>query len=138
VDALLDGYQSVLPLDAVERAAVAEVLPVAHLEYALSEVEYFADVTRSPDNADLAYRYLTGHTAWFESPDGSALLDHLRQRAAGQPAGRRSARYGGAPVTAERPLRRSARYGGAPVTAERPLRRRPACELISLSHDHFR
>jgi hypothetical protein len=80
VDALLDGYRSVRPLDEIERAAVAEVLPVVQLEYALSELEYFADVTRSPGNAELAYLYLTAHTAWFEGPEGSALLDHLRRR----------------------------------------------------------
>lgn len=80
VDALLDGYESVRPLDQTERAAVAEVLPVVQLEYALSEVEYFADVVHSPGNTELAYFYLVGHTRWFEGAEGSALLDHLRRR----------------------------------------------------------
>jgi Ser/Thr protein kinase RdoA (MazF antagonist) len=80
VDALLAGYQSVRPLAAAERAALAEVLPVVHLEYALSEVEYFAAVLCSPDGASLAYdTYLIGHTRWFTSPAGSALPDHLRR-----------------------------------------------------------
>jgi hypothetical protein len=58
-----------------------------HLEYALSEVEYFAHVVRSPQNADLAYDgYLIGHTRWFARRDGSALLSHLRQRADRRPA----------------------------------------------------
>jgi len=57
---------------------VAWLLPVVHLEYALSEVEYFASVVHSPSNADLAYdTYLVGHTRWFAGPDGSALLSHL-------------------------------------------------------------
>jgi hypothetical protein len=57
------------------------MLPVVHLEYALSEVEYFADVVSSPALADLAYdAYLIGHTRWFAGPDGAAMLDHLRQR----------------------------------------------------------
>lgn len=84
VDALLDGYQTVRPLTGPQIAAVARVLPVVHLEYALSEVEYFADVVGSASNADLAYdTYLIGHTRWFAGPDGAALLSHLRRRAAG-------------------------------------------------------
>jgi Ser/Thr protein kinase RdoA (MazF antagonist) len=82
VGALLDGYQSKRSLRAVELMALAEVLPLVHLEYALSEVEYFADIVRSAPNADLSYdTYLIGHTQWFEGPDGSALLDFIRQKA---------------------------------------------------------
>jgi Ser/Thr protein kinase RdoA (MazF antagonist) len=82
VDALLDGYQTLRPLGPAEAGALPEVLPVVHLEYALSEVEYFADVVASPGLADLAYdTYLIGHTRWFAGPDGAAVLDHLRQRA---------------------------------------------------------
>jgi Ser/Thr protein kinase RdoA (MazF antagonist) len=84
LDALLDGYESVRPLRRQERAALAEVLPVVHLEYALSEVEYFADVVKSAELADLAYEtYLLGHARWFDGPEGSALLGHLRRRAPG-------------------------------------------------------
>ena len=80
-DALLDGYQTVRPLSPGEAAALPEVLPVVHLEYALSEVEYFAGVVSSPGLADLAYdTYLIGHTRWFAGPDGAALLDYLRDR----------------------------------------------------------
>jgi len=82
VDALLDGYHAVRPLAAAEAAALPEVLPVAHVEYALSEVEYFASVLRSPELADLAYdSYLLDHARWFASPAGEVLLAHLRQRA---------------------------------------------------------
>jgi hypothetical protein len=87
VDALLDGYQAVRPLTRAELAVMAGLLPVVHLEHALSEVEYFAGVVRSPENADLAYDgYLIGHTNWFTGPDGQALLSHLQRRAARQPA----------------------------------------------------
>ena len=87
VDALLDGYQEVRLLTRAELAGVAGLLPVVHLEYALSEVEYFASVVRSPENADLAYDgYLIGHTRWFTTPDGQALLSHLQRRADLQPA----------------------------------------------------
>jgi Ser/Thr protein kinase RdoA (MazF antagonist) len=81
-DALLGGYAEVRPLSPAEARALPEVLPVAHLEYALSEIEYFADVVASPALADLAYdTYLVGHTRWFAGPDGAAFLDHLRRRA---------------------------------------------------------
>jgi Ser/Thr protein kinase RdoA (MazF antagonist) len=81
-DALLAGYAEVRPLSPAEARALPEVLPVAHLEYALSEIEYFADVVASPALADLAYdTYLVGHTRWFAGPDGAAFLDHLRRRA---------------------------------------------------------
>jgi Ser/Thr protein kinase RdoA (MazF antagonist) len=82
IDALLDGYESVRPLTAAEAAALPAVFPVVHVEYALSEVEYFAQVVSSPANADLAYDgYLLGHAEWFETSDGAVVLDHLRRRA---------------------------------------------------------
>ncbi len=82
MDALLEGYESVRPLSRDEAAALPEALPVVHLEYALSEIEYFADVVASPGLADLAYDgYLVGHTRWFEGAEGSAVTDHLRRRA---------------------------------------------------------
>jgi Ser/Thr protein kinase RdoA (MazF antagonist) len=87
VAALLDGYQSVRPLSQAELAALPLLLPVVHVEYALSEVEYFTSVVRSRENADLAYHtYLVGHTSWFGTPDGLALLSHLWQRAGRRPA----------------------------------------------------
>ena len=82
VDALLDGYEEVQPLDEIELAALVAVLPVVHFEYALSEVEYFAEVVQSPVNADLAYDgYFIGHARWFEEAAGSVLLEHLQRRA---------------------------------------------------------
>jgi Ser/Thr protein kinase RdoA (MazF antagonist) len=76
--ALLDGYQSVRPLSPAELAALPLLMPVAHVEYALSEVEYFTSVVRSRENADLAYHtYLVGHARWFGTPEGEALLSSL-------------------------------------------------------------
>lgn len=81
IDALLDGYESVRPLSPAETAALAEVLPVVHVEYALSELEYFADVVDSAANADLAYEgYLLGHAGWFSTAAGTAVTRHLRAR----------------------------------------------------------
>ncbi|MEP7023522.1 MAG: phosphotransferase [Actinomycetota bacterium] len=83
-DALLDGYASVRPLSDLEIAALAGVLPIVHLEYALTEIEYFAGIVGSAGNADLAYDgYLLGHARWFATPEGAALLDRIRSRASG-------------------------------------------------------
>lgn len=81
--ALLDGYERVRPLRALELSAVAAVLPAVHLEYCLSELEYFGDVVPSPERADLAYHgYLVGHAAWFAGREGAPLLELLERRAA--------------------------------------------------------
>ncbi len=80
-DALLDGYESVYVLSDVERTALVHALPVAHVEFALSEVEYFYDVVHSSANTDLAYDgYLLGHVRWFAEENGIALLEHVRGR----------------------------------------------------------
>jgi Ser/Thr protein kinase RdoA (MazF antagonist) len=87
VAALLDGYQSVRRLSQAELAALPLLLPVVHLEYALSEVEYFAHVVRSPENADLAYHgYLVGHARWFATAEAQPLLSQLRQAGGRRPA----------------------------------------------------
>jgi len=105
IDALLDGYESVRPLSPAETAALAEVLPVVHVEYALSELEYFADVVDSAANADLAYEgYLLGHAGWFSTAAGTAVTRHLRAR--WDPAARGSHR---------RPNRLPARWCGGSV-----------------------
>ncbi|MCW2871137.1 phosphotransferase [Actinacidiphila oryziradicis] len=84
LDALLDGYTSVRPLSAVEAAALPELLPLVHAEFALSEMGYFHGVVGSAENAGLAYDYFTGHAQWFTTPAGRRLLDRLR---AALPAG---------------------------------------------------
>ncbi|MBS2963137.1 phosphotransferase [Actinocrinis puniceicyclus] len=76
--ALIDGYQQVRKLTPAERAALPDLLALCHADYALSEIEYFRGVTGSAANAELAYRYLVDHTAWFAGPVGAALLDRLR------------------------------------------------------------
>jgi Ser/Thr protein kinase RdoA (MazF antagonist) len=76
--ALIAGYEDVRRLTEAERAALPELLPLCHVDFALSELDYFAGVTRSPGNADLAYRYLVDHTAWFTSEEGEGLLRRIR------------------------------------------------------------
>jgi Ser/Thr protein kinase RdoA (MazF antagonist) len=79
VDALLRGYTAVRPLTPAESAALPELLPLVHAEFALSEVDYFHGVMKSEQNTALAYEYLVGHTEWFASADGARLLAHLRR-----------------------------------------------------------
>lgn len=80
VDALLDGYTSVRPLSTVESAALPELLPLVHAEFALSEMGYFHGVTRSAENTALAYEYFVGHARWFAGEDGALLLKRVRER----------------------------------------------------------
>jgi Ser/Thr protein kinase RdoA (MazF antagonist) len=81
LDSLLDGYVGVTPLRAYEEQALIGLLPVVHIEYALSEVEYYSGVLDDQENAELVYDgYFVGHTRWFAEGGGGALLDHLRAR----------------------------------------------------------
>jgi Ser/Thr protein kinase RdoA (MazF antagonist) len=78
LDALLHGYTSVRPLTAAESAALPELLPLVHAEFALSELDYFHGVIGSAESSDLAYDYYLDHAAWFTASEGKALLEHLR------------------------------------------------------------
>ena len=78
VEGLLRGYTALRPLSFAERRALVAELPVAHVGYALSEIEYFGVVTQQPSDADLAYDYLIGHSAWFSSAPGKDLLEHVQ------------------------------------------------------------
>jgi Ser/Thr protein kinase RdoA (MazF antagonist) len=81
LDSLLAGYESVTTLGPDARAALPALLPIVHLEFALTEIDYFFTVLDSAEKADLAYdSYLLGHTEWFHGREGRALLDHLNPR----------------------------------------------------------
>lgn len=81
LDAMLDAYEAVRPLSALETAALPALLPVVHAEFALSELAYFHGVQKSAENSALAYdTYFLGHAEWFNSDAGQYLLDHLRRR----------------------------------------------------------
>lgn len=74
--ALLDGYGGERRIDA---AALVAALPLAHLDLALAEVEYFAGVIGSEDNATLAWEgYACGHLRWWGGPQGRRLLDDVQ------------------------------------------------------------
>jgi Ser/Thr protein kinase RdoA (MazF antagonist) len=78
LDALLEGYQSVTPLQPWERKALAALLPVVHVEFALGEADYFLAALGAEERADLAYEtYLLGHADWFAGSQGQTLLVYL-------------------------------------------------------------
>ena len=77
--ALIEGYRRQRPLAAAELDLLADLLPLVHVDFALSEVEYYHAITRSRANADVAYDvFLRGHAAWFGTPAGQALLQAIR------------------------------------------------------------
>jgi hypothetical protein len=93
--ALLDGYCSVRPLTAAEQLALPLLLPLAHVEYALSEVDYFHGILGNDANARLAYpQFLAGHIAWFAGAQGRAYREAIvsyfpaRQPNGARPPGR--------------------------------------------------
>lgn len=80
--ALLAGYRQQRPLSARQVQLLADLLPVVHFDFALSEVEYFHGATGSTANADVAWHdFLLGHARWFGTREGQALLDALRAAA---------------------------------------------------------
>ena len=77
--ALIAGYREQIPLSTADIHLLAELLPLVHVDFALSEVGYYHAITCSKANADLAYDgFLLGHAAWFRSDAGQALLDTIR------------------------------------------------------------
>jgi Ser/Thr protein kinase RdoA (MazF antagonist) len=82
--ALLAGYASVLPLRPADVALVARLLPSVHLEFALSEIDYFAGVAGDPAAAMLAWdAYLIGHARWFASAAGRDFLTGIADEGVG-------------------------------------------------------
>jgi len=73
--ALIAGYRSVLPLAPQDVAAVVHLLPLVHVEFALSEMDYFAGILRDPAQAAQVWDdYLIGHAHWFLSAAGRDFL----------------------------------------------------------------
>lgn len=81
--ALLAGYRTVLPLAGAEIETLVRLLPLVHVEFALSEVDYFAGILGDRDQAALAWDgYLLGHAEWFLSAPGRDFLQQVEQGAA--------------------------------------------------------
>ena len=73
--ALLAGYAKIRPLGRDDVETLIHLLPLVHVEFALSEVEYFAGVVFDRGSALLAWNdYLLGHAAWFRSAPGQEFL----------------------------------------------------------------
>jgi len=76
LNAFLEGYETQSPLN---RPLITAFLPLAHIEFALSELAYFGALLNDPASAENAYStYLLGHARWFASPPGQTLLTHIR------------------------------------------------------------
>jgi Ser/Thr protein kinase RdoA (MazF antagonist) len=77
--ALVAGYSEVLPLCAADRDLLADLLPLVHIDFALSEIDYYQGAFGARAQADHAWEtFLLGHAAWFETAPGLALLATIR------------------------------------------------------------
>lgn len=63
--------------DVQQLAEVVKMLPLVHIDFALYELEYFVEISKNPNHADAAYRYLIEHTAWFYADEGQQFLTRL-------------------------------------------------------------
>ncbi|WP_426687589.1 phosphotransferase [Rhodanobacter ginsengiterrae] len=80
--ALIEGYRQQRPLSTPQLHLLADLLPLVHVDFALSEVEYYHAITGSQANAEVAYdTFLRGHAAWFHTHHGQALLQAIRHPA---------------------------------------------------------
>lgn len=76
--ALIAGYQTILPLTPGDIATVVGLLPLVHVEFALSEIDYFAGILADRNQATQVWDdYLIGHAQWFRTGAGRAFLAHL-------------------------------------------------------------
>ncbi|MFE7720922.1 phosphotransferase enzyme family protein [Nocardia rhizosphaerihabitans] len=83
VRALIQGYRSVRPLSDAEQTLLADLLPLVHIGYELSEIDYFLTIAGEPRNAEIAYQdWLLGHLSWFRTPAGLELRALVRDVAA--------------------------------------------------------
>lgn len=80
--AILAGYRSVVALDHREMETLIRLLPLVHVEFALSEIDYFAGIVRGHGQALGAWRnYLIGHADWFLSASGRDFLHRFSKEA---------------------------------------------------------
>ena len=69
------------PLSTRDLLTLSALLPLVHVDFALSEVAYYQDVVGSTTSADIAYyAYLLGHLRWFAGAEGQRLLGHIRRK----------------------------------------------------------
>jgi len=76
--AFVTAYSEVRALSPAEFAALPLVLPLVHIDFALSEVDYFVTALDDHNRAAIAYDdFLLAHADWFTSHAGGALTDAL-------------------------------------------------------------
>lgn len=81
--ALLKGYDEIVPLREADLLGLASLLPAVHVDFALSEIDYYTRLVEDREYADLAYdAFLLGHARWFSTAAGSETLAFLRDLAA--------------------------------------------------------
>ncbi|MFE1596600.1 phosphotransferase enzyme family protein [Nocardia sp. NPDC058705] len=79
ITALIQAYRSARPLSAAEQSLLPDLLPLAHIGYELSEIDYFLTIAHDPRNAEIAYHdWLLGHLRWYETAEGRELRDVIR------------------------------------------------------------
>lgn len=76
---VITGYAEVLPLSQAQRDLLADLLPLVHIDFALSEIDCYQGAFGARTQADQAWgSFLLGHAAWFETAPGLALLASIR------------------------------------------------------------
>lgn len=77
--AMVAGYAAVRSFSPAERQALPLLMALAHVEFALSEADYFIGIVGDEDDARLACPgFLLGHAHWFEERHGRSFLAALR------------------------------------------------------------
>jgi len=78
--AFLDGYVELRPLTEAEASALAPMMALCHVEYALTEADYFTTVLPSETKKLLCVEgYLVGHARWFHSAAGQRMLKSIER-----------------------------------------------------------
>ncbi|MGW5923097.1 phosphotransferase enzyme family protein [Nocardia fluminea] len=79
ISALIQGYRAARPLSPAEQNLLPDLLPLVHVGYELSEIDYFLTIADDPRNAEIAYHdWLLGHLHWYETAEGRELRDVIR------------------------------------------------------------
>lgn len=77
---LVQAYCEIAPLSTSDLVTLLDLLPLVHIEFAMSEVDYFAGILKDEAQASMAWDdYLIGHARWFGSDNGKSFLRQLRE-----------------------------------------------------------
>jgi Ser/Thr protein kinase RdoA (MazF antagonist) len=76
--AIVNGYRELREFSQAKMRALRCLLPLVHVDFAISEMAYFRGITGSPVDVERAYaEFLLGHAAWFHTPEGQHFIDAL-------------------------------------------------------------